>query len=185
MLPTGGATAIKSLHFPLARKLSQYDPIVVNLRALILLLCFFVNPAFAHAVQAGPTQSNKSGELQGTVLESTSKNPIQRALVVLRKNQEPGLGTYTDAAGRFAFHGLDSGGYILSAEHEGFVAGRKSKSLPVAVEPGEPGEPIVLTLNRTGAISGHIVDPDDEPVAGASIQLLSLKTNKSRSAAVG
>ena len=151
------------------------------MRILLLLLPSLLFGSFSQATQ-GTGEANKTGEVQGTVLEAASNEPIRKALVVLRKGDEPGVGTYTDEAGKFALHAVDPGTYLISAERSGFVADPKMPRQSITVQAGDAGEPITLKLNRTGAISGRIVDANGEPVTGAGVQLQSLNPKRGRPA---
>jgi hypothetical protein len=151
-----------------------------DLRLPILLVTALLSGSPSHAAQSlGAT--NKPGEVHGTVLEAASNAPIHKALVILRKGEDAGIGTYTDAAGRFTLHEINAGTYLISAEHNGFVAADpKTQWQSVTVNTGDAGEPITLKLNRTAAISGRIVDADGEPLVGANVRLQPVNPKKSQ-----
>jgi len=146
----------------------------------ILLVTFLLSGSPLHAAQSvGAT--DKTGEIRGSVTEAVSHAPIHKALVILRKGEDAGIGTYTDAEGRFILHEINAGTYLISAEHSGFVAtDAKTQWQSVTVNTGDAGEPITLKLNRAGAISGHIGDTDGEPLVGANVRLQPLNPKKSQ-----
>ena len=144
------------------------------MRFLILLLPALLLASFSQS----PGTADKTGEVQGTVFDATSNEPIHKALVILRKGDDAGIGTYSDEAGKFTLREVDPGTYLISAEREGFVAESKTRWRSVTVIAGNADEPVILKLNRTGAISGRILDADGEPVTGASVQLRLLNSKK-------
>ena len=50
--------------------------------------------------------------------------------------------------------------------------------------PGVLSDAVTLELNRTGAISGRVIDANGEPVTGAGIQLEPMRLKRSQSSAV-
>lgn len=142
-------------------------------------MSFLLTGSFSQTAQ-NSAGTGKTVEVQGTVVDATSNDPIRKAFVILRKGEDAGVGTYTDDAGKFVLHEVESGTYVISAERSGFVADPKAPQHTVIVSSGEPLDPIVLKLNRTGAISGNVVDASGEPVAGASIQLQPLNPKKNQ-----
>ena len=126
-----------------------------------------------HYPRAGAAE--KQGGAEGRVVDAGSGEPIRKAMVILRRNQESGAAAYTDAKGEFHFAELEPGAYALSAMRDGYVAGRKEPPIVVTILPEKTQSDLTVKLVRTGAISGHLVDADGDPVAGASIQLIANK----------
>jgi hypothetical protein len=145
-----------------------------------LLVLSFLIYGSGQAEQSGDDQTNKTGEVQGSVIEATSNQPVHRALVTLRKVENLGVGTYTDATGEFRFHDVDPGTYTVLAEHDGFVPDPKAERTSVTVAAGVLNEVSTLKLNRTGAVSGHVTDSGGEPITGANLQLQPWKVKKYR-----
>jgi protocatechuate 3,4-dioxygenase beta subunit len=126
-----------------------------------------------HDPRAGAAE--KPGGAEGRVVDAGSGEPIRKAMVILRRNQESGAATYTDAKGEFHFAELEPGAYALSAMRDGYVVGRKEPPVVVAILPEKTQSDLTVKLVRTGAVSGRVVDADGDPVAGASIQLMAAK----------
>ncbi len=145
-----------------------------HVRFLILLLL-----SLPQAAQ-NPSTANKAADIQGTVLEFTSNEPIRKALVGLKKGDDPGIATFTDNDGKFIFHDLDPGTYFIAAERTGFVADAKLPAQSITVKEGDAPDPVILKLNRTAAISGRVVDADGEPAVAANIQVQPLNPKKNR-----
>ena len=122
----------------------------------------------------------KPGAIQGRVIESKSGDPVKKALVTLRQGERDGIATYTDAKGAFSFRDVDPGAYALAAERDGFAIDRKIKQEITNVKAGDTLSDIVIKLVRTGAISGHVVDADSEPVSGVSVQIVPVPEKKGR-----
>lgn len=119
--------------------------------------------------------------MEGQVLDAATGAPVKKAQITLRlveSNRGSGLGTTSDAAGRFAMKDIDPGRYRLFAERNGFVrqeygarvAGRQGTV--ITLSPGQRLTEVVLRLSPQGVLSGVIVDEDSEPVAGVSVQML-------------
>jgi len=117
------------------------------------------------------------GAIQGRVVQSKSGEPVKKAVVILRRGQEPGIGASTDASGAFRFDELEPGAYTLSTERTGFILDPESDR-SVTVKPGPADSDVTLKLIRTGAVSGRVLDNDGEPVTGASVQVVPINQKK-------
>ncbi len=82
-----------------------------------------------------------------------------------------GIGTTSDAAGKFTFQDLEPGTYAATTSRDGYVAARESLRQIVTVKAGETADELKLKLLRTGVISGRVLDSDGEPVRNAFIQI--------------
>lgn len=114
---------------------------------------------------------------QGTVLDSTSGLGIPSAQIRLSR---PAGGDViaeasTDSDGRFAFTGLASGAYVVSAEKTGYVAVMGGGASPVALAQGADTAPVTLRLSRAAAISGNVYDESGRLVRGATVAAVGLR----------
>jgi uncharacterized GH25 family protein len=100
--------------------------------------------------------------LEGQVLGDGDK-PVGGATVVLSAN--PPRTTTSEADGSFAFDGLVGRPYTLIARAPGGVAG------PVSARLTQKTEPVILRLRPAGTIAVTVVDPKQQPVAGATVEL--------------
>lgn len=83
-------------------------------------------------------------------------------LLLLEEFKE--FGSRTDADGRFRTGPVEAGGFALVAMAEGHSAGLASvDAIPGVLIPAE------IRLGRSKTISGRVVDPGGEPVAGACV----------------
>ncbi len=130
--------------------------------------------SFQNPAPAAPDR----GAIHGHVLQSKSGEPVTKALVILRRGQEPGTGALTDASGAFRFDDLEPGAYTLSAERSGFVLDPESERSVVNVKAGPEQSEITLKMIRTGAISGRVLDRDGEPLTGATVQVVPINRKK-------
>ena len=80
----------------------------------------------------------------------------------------------TDSAGKFKFERVDPGDYYLTAKHAGFMdetykpTGRDSQGRMHLSASQELSE-VEFRLVPQGAVSGHVVDEDGDPVASAMV----------------
>jgi protocatechuate 3,4-dioxygenase beta subunit len=110
----------------------------------------------------------KTGSVSGTVVDEKSGEGIAKALVIIRRDQEGGVGQFTDADGKFTLRDLDPGTYTLSVERDRYVAAR-GQSQTVSVQAGQTTANVKLKLQRTGTLSGRVVGGDGEPVSGVNV----------------
>jgi len=114
---------------------------------------------------------------QGTVVDGASGAGIPYAHVCLSL---PAGGDViaegsTDSNGRFAFTGLLSGTYVVSAEKTGYVAVMHGAASPVALAQGANTPPVRLRLSRAAAISGNVYDESGRLVRGATVAAVGLR----------
>ena len=84
----------------------------------------------------------------------------------------------TDASGAFRFEVVDPGDYYLSAKHAGFVDERykpgsqEGSEGKIHLKAGDALSGIVLRMTPHGALSGHVLDEDGDPVANAIVMAM-------------
>jgi hypothetical protein len=147
----------------------------------------FAAAALLAAATLAPGQQNsaeipKTGSVAGVITDSKTGDPVAKAVVILRRDQEGGIGATSGPDGKFTLRDIDPGTYTVTVERDGFVVPRK-KSQTVNVQPGENTSVVELKLLRTGAISGRVLDVDGEPVSGVSVAVSPLHTSKTSPAA--
>lgn len=72
------------------------------------------------------------GEVEGRVIDATSRRPIAGAAVSLGPPASPSLTGTTDGSGRFLLREVDAGVHLIVVRHPGFAPGRRE----VRVSPG-------------------------------------------------
>ncbi|HXA49839.1 MAG TPA: carboxypeptidase-like regulatory domain-containing protein, partial [Candidatus Acidoferrum sp.] len=125
--------------------------------------------------------------LGGIVVNSTTKEPVARAIVYARAQpvmgqagagQRPtGASATTDASGRFALAGLPPGRYNVTAERKGFITGNYGArrpgrdGLPLTLEAGKDIQDLILPIAPHGVIAGRVLDEEGDPAAGIPVQI--------------
>src|SRR5271169_2563025 len=120
------------------------------------------------AGQESPADPPKTGSVAGVVIEEKSEERIAKAFVILRRDQEGGIGEITGSDGKFTLRDLDPGTYVLTVERDGYVVPR-GQSQTVQVQAGQNTSDVKLKLQRTGAVSGRILDADGNPIPNVSV----------------
>jgi hypothetical protein len=112
------------------------------------------------------------------IVISTSGDPIRRATILLRAQDEAGI-SYTvdsDANGRFIIQDVQPGSYAVSADRQGFMLetdgapGAPQRALKV--EAGQSKNDLKIKLVPLGVITGRVLDDDGDPVRGAQVQAM-------------
>jgi hypothetical protein len=123
------------------------------------------------------------GTVAGRVIEvpsSESDKGIRKALVILKRGQEPGIGVYSDDKGNYRLQ-AEPGAYSVTVERLGYVVSSQSQPKTIVVQGRQTLSDVNLELVRTGVISGRVVDPDGDPMPQVSVQLRSTRERKPRS----
>lgn len=88
---------------------------------------------------------------------------------------------FTDPLGQFEFSGLLPGRYTLAADKAGYAAttygarGRFDPPLQIALADGAT-ESIEIRMPKGAAVSGRVVDESGDPIVGASMTALALRS---------
>jgi protocatechuate 3,4-dioxygenase beta subunit len=146
-------------------------------RAKLLFSCLIGVNLFA--------QPAGRGAISGAVVDASSGDPVRKAVVTLTWHGTPRAWATarTDGSGKFAFEGLPAGKYDLRATKQGLgsaVYGANSaRELGdvISLGDGEARGDIKLRFLRLGLISGRVVDPDGDPVAGVNVTLMRAARN--------
>src|SRR6202051_3946620 len=120
------------------------------------------------------------GTVAGRVIEvpsSESDKGIRKALVILKRGQEPGIGVYSDDKGNYRVQ-AEPGAYSVTVERDGYVVSSHSQPKTVVVQGRQTLSDVNLELIHTGAISGRIVDSDGDPMPRVSVELRSIRERK-------
>jgi protocatechuate 3,4-dioxygenase beta subunit len=139
---------------------------------LVFLLLLSPSPTLAQ----GPQKC----AIDGSVLSAESGQPLNKARVLLRRNNysEPVAVAATDSQGRFFLAGLAPGRYLLEAERNGYLTASYAARTPgftsagMELMPGQHLRDVVLRMHPYGVISGRITDEDGEPVEGVPVLLV-------------
>lgn len=110
----------------------------------------------------------KTGSVSGVVIDAKSGDGVAKAVIILRRDREEGIGEIVGADGKFTLRDVDPGTYVLAVERDGYVIG-PGQSQTVKVQAGQPTSDLKVKLLRTGAISGRILDADGDPISSVSV----------------
>lgn len=150
-----------------------------SMRAAIVAVLLASAPV-AYSFQP-TTAADHEGVLQGRVIEAKSDppSPIKKALVVVRRAQEPGAGAYTDEKGAYRLR-VEPGAYAVTVERDGFVTDPNAEPKIITVQAGQTIDDLDLQMVRTGSISGRVLDSDGEPMPRTTVQLVSIRDKSGR-----
>jgi Carboxypeptidase regulatory-like domain len=133
--------------------------------------CLTFLVVLAALASAQQPQANQS-KLEGVVINGITGKPLPRALVQVAERA-----LLTGPEGEFAFDGLSAGTIQVQASKPGYFAPGAS-AIATGLSPGssvsaspDSGK-IVLKLSPEAIITGRVTNQDDEPVEGASVQVL-------------
>lgn len=126
----------------------------------------------------------QTGQVEGTVVDAITHQPVRKASVSLRSMSRslvnrastgaPNLGNAsatTDASGSFAFANLAAGKYQISVTHQNYPESLLSGTRQmVEISTDDATETVTIPLMPGAAISGHIVDEDGDPMTGCFVQ---------------
>ncbi|MFZ0820406.1 MAG: carboxypeptidase-like regulatory domain-containing protein, partial [Candidatus Acidiferrales bacterium] len=140
--------------------------------------------AFAATQSADQSNANSqkssppSGQISGHVYRADTGAPLAKVVVTLDgRSDEDGstsLSLVTGPDGSFAFAGLTSGKYILSAERCGFIqqmlsgfgSNGQEGSVFISLSSGQKRDGLDFRMIQGGVISGVVTDEDGEAVPG-------------------
>jgi 5-hydroxyisourate hydrolase-like protein (transthyretin family) len=109
--------------------------------------------------------------LQGVVVKKGSTEPISKATVELRRDQDNSAildSMTTEDDGRFSFGNVAPGRYRLTVTRRGYTR----PPLPITVAAGQPPQSIQLNMAPTGSISGRVVDPVGRPMGNVEVKAM-------------
>jgi hypothetical protein len=129
-------------------------------------------------VRAQQNSDRESYEVRGTVVNSTSGEPIPWALVRLDSfGQSAAREARADAEGKFTFANVSAKAAYLSATKPGYfpVLRGPEHPLQLRVAAHRNSSAAIVPLIPEGIIYGRIIGADGEPIEGMQVQLLEKK----------
>ena len=132
---------------------------------LVALAAFFF---WADQALAGGAE----GQIAGTVRSVTTGETLKSAVVILRLQggrESFSRTTTSGLEGTFGFDGLPAGRYQLTVQKTGYRTLHGSAGR-VTLQGNRQANNLVFGLWPTAAISGRVLDPEGEPVAGARVR---------------
>ena len=133
-------------------------------------------PAFAQIRDLRPVAG--TGVITGVVVsDDADAKPVRKARVTCGGADVAGQSTITDDAGRFVFEGLMAGRYTITASKATWITtsyGAKRPLRPGTPVPVTNGQTLALVIRlvRGAAITGVLLDYNNQPAAGAQVRAL-------------
>jgi len=147
------------------------------MRVRLFVAVVLLGAAAPAAGQEKAAEPPKTGSVSGVVIDEKSEDRIAKASVILRRDQEGGIGQITDSNGKFTLRDVDPGTYVLAVERDGYVVAR-GQSQTVQVQAGQTATDVKVKLQRTGAVSGRILDADGDPISNVSVVVSPMRAGK-------
>jgi hypothetical protein len=136
----------------------------------VFILFFLL--ASAAAQQTSPTLFT----VEGTVINSASGRPVPRALVHLS-----GRAMLSGGEGEFSFDAVSPGKAQIWAYKPGYFApGSNAGQSSIIIDVGPDAGKVMLKLAPEAVIFGHVTGNDEEPLEGASVDVLKLAVMNGR-----
>jgi protocatechuate 3,4-dioxygenase beta subunit len=167
------------LRQPLNREIPGATMRFLTLSLVGLFTAVPMPPAGAAAFQANAQNTRVSGR----VIEQGSEAPISGARVVIAGGGRSPAQTFTDRDGRYTLERLEPGSYQLAVDKVGYVRADTQRLPTIRLVAGQVLEIPTVALQKTGVISGRLVDPQGEPLQDVSIR--AIRRDTPTSAAVG
>ncbi len=115
----------------------------------------------------------KKYQLEGTVVNAVTGEPLPRALVQLTGPVQESVLTGID--GRFHFDAVPEGQVAVTGMKPGFfdqIERKRRYWMQYAITVGPDTKPITVTLVPEGVIHGHVEDANGEPIENAQIRVM-------------
>jgi hypothetical protein len=149
--------------------------------------CFLLLPCLLAGIAAGQTSATstaKNGEtfvLSGTVVNSVTGEPVNRALVRVNSFPPQIRSSFTDAEGHFEIDGLAAGHVHVMVQKPGYENEQDAAiHSPTWVDLGPNTGAMVLKLTPNGAIYGRVVDGSGQPVEHVPLRLSNRTVHEGR-----
>lgn len=130
---------------------------------------------FLIAMAAWAQTPDATFRVAGFLTNSVTGEPVRRATVEIKYlsglRPAPGLRTATaDAGGHFEFNGVEPGSYRLWAGRRGYE--RQSLAPSAGLTVTEDRADLLFKMEPFAALTGKVVDENEDPIPGAAIQLI-------------
>ena len=135
---------------------------------------------------SAPQIVRAAASVTGIVRAAATQAPVARARVTLSSDKLPAPRVaITGADGRYAFDKLPPGVFTVQASASGYAArahGQQSTGAPATIRIGEAQQvsQIDIDLPAAGVIVGRILDEDQRPFVGASVEALAPRTENAQ-----
>lgn len=127
-------------------------------------------------------------QVSGTVVRADGQRPLIRVAVTASRTGGGSAQELTNGQGRFCFHGLPAGDYLVSARKSLYAATLygatpgHTQGKMVALAAGATVQDLLIVMPRLGSVTGHVVSEDGEPARTARVALLRLNYRRGKAA---
>jgi carboxypeptidase family protein len=147
------------------------------LRAFVCIaVALFISPVFAQAPPRDTVPPIGTAAIRGRVIEASVDRPLANVEVRLYSSAlKINNATLTDANGRYEFTGLPAGRYTIACSKPNFVRASYGQrrplgpGTPIDVANGQVMTRIDVMLQRTGVVTGRVLDEFGEPAIGVQV----------------
>ena len=126
----------------------------------------FAGFCVAMAYGQEPAKPLATGSISGVVREADTGRPLAKATVSISDCRSSSA--TTDAQGRYELKEVSPGECHVFARADGSAA---TASLPVSLQPGQAVSEIDFRVRLWSAVSGRVLDEDNDPVPGITVLL--------------
>ena len=144
---------------------------------VVLCAPVFLLLASAAVVRAAE-KPGETAAIEGLVVASGSGEPLKKARVFLHSlDRDRPLAATTDAGGKFTLKNIEPGRYRLSAERDGYIGqdygqrGPRGRGGVLTLAREQHLRDVVFRLVAAAVIAGRVLDADQEPLTGATVQV--------------
>jgi hypothetical protein len=157
-------------------------------RVFVVLFCgcaeWAAAPARAQTVPGPSDQPAQRYDVQGTVVNSATGEPVRRALVQTYGAPPPRNAVLSDGEGHFELRDLPAGEFTIQASKPGFfspqqIAQNGAPPVQSSVRVGPAMDPVVLKLVPEGVVFGH-VESDGEAAEGIPVGVFAMRISDGR-----
>ena len=158
---------------PVARPISAF---------MLLMVAPFA--AFGQAPRLPAIAPSPAFRISGTVVDASAGTPLAKTTVFIFPSGDRSVANMKTVragpGGHFIFESLHPGKYILQAERRGYrqqaFEGHDNYSTAIAVGPGLQSENLLFRLRLDAAISGRVLDEQNDAVRNARVSLYESQT---------
>jgi len=128
--------------------------------------------------QTQPTQMAPTAKISGRVVAADTGRPIVRARVSVSNNQGAGGVVLTGTDGTFQMENLPEGRFTVQALKSGYISlqyGQRrplQSGTPIQLSAGQELKNVDFSLPHGGAISGRVLDENNDPMPGIPVSVL-------------
>src|SRR5215471_3857187 len=151
----------------------------VLMLALSLILVQSPTPPISRSIQGVVTTSETMDAIpDAEVAVAIDKSDLDTVIAAYKYNLKFPLRTTSDGSGRFTVGGIVPGKFIVTVQHDGFLAKppdgkadlRDSASVHVSDLPDQDGQPVSVSMIPGAVVGGRVSGIDGRAVSSVNVQ---------------